>query len=79
MLKMFQNFWNCTTYRKKIVSRRKKENALKTYITKNLELMELKNANSNGCNIVINNPHPIILFFSKILRIELNEGLQSLF
>jgi len=40
--------------------------------------MELKNANPNGCNVVINNLHPMI-FFSKILKIELNKGLQSLF
>jgi len=41
--------------------------------------MALKNANSNVCNVVINNLHPMILFFQKILKIELNKGLQSLF
>jgi len=41
--------------------------------------MELKNTNPNGCNVVINNLHPTILFFQKILKIELNKGLQSLF
>jgi len=40
--------------------------------------MELKNSNSNGCNVVINNTHLIIYFFPKILKIELNKGLQSL-
>jgi len=37
--------------------------------------MELKNANPNGCNVVIKNLHHIILFFQKILKIELNKGL----
>jgi len=41
--------------------------------------MELKNDNSNGCNVVINNLHPMGLFFQKILKIELNKGLQILF
>jgi len=41
--------------------------------------MELKNANPNGCNVVINNLHPMFLFFFKILEIELNKGIQSLF
>jgi len=27
--------------------------------------MKLKNANFNGCNVLINNLHPMILFFSK--------------
>jgi len=27
--------------------------------------MELKNANANGCNVVMNNLHPTILFFSE--------------
>jgi len=39
--------------------------------------MELKNANPNGCNDVINNLQPNF-FFPKILKIELNKGLQSL-
>jgi len=34
--------------------------------------MELKNANSNACNVIIDNLHPMILFFQKILNIELN-------
>jgi len=47
---------------------------LKYYIiVKNL-VMELKNANPNGCNVVSNNLHPIILFSPKILKIELNKG-----
>jgi len=41
--------------------------------------MELENANPNGCNAVIRNLQPMILIFSKILKIELNKGLQSLF
>jgi len=42
--------------------------------------MELKNANPNGYNVVINNLHPMILIFSKILKIELNyKGFQNLF
>jgi len=43
-------------------------------MVKNL-VMELKNANPNGCNAIINNLHPIIFFFSKILKIESNLGL----
>jgi len=38
--------------------------------------MKLKN--SNGFNVLVNNLHPMILFFQKILKIELNKGLQSL-
>jgi len=34
--------------------------------------MELKNANSKGGNVVINNIHPILFYFSKIPKIELN-------
>jgi len=34
--------------------------------------MELKNANSNGCNVIIKNLHPMILFFQKILKIQLH-------
>jgi len=41
--------------------------------------MELKNANPNGFNVVIKNLHLLISFFQKILKIELNKGLQSLF
>jgi len=41
--------------------------------------MELKNANPNGCNVLIKNLHLMFLFFPKILEIELNKGLQSLF
>jgi len=40
--------------------------------------MELKNANPNGCNVVINNVHLIVLLFQKVLKIELNIKLQSL-
>jgi len=40
--------------------------------------MNWKNANPNDCKAVINNLHPMI-FFSKILKIELNKGIQSLF
>jgi len=39
--------------------------------------MELKNASPNGCNVVINNLHPTILFFSKKLKIEINKGFQK--
>jgi len=35
--------------------------------------MEMKNANSNGCIVVINNLHPMFCFFFKILKIELNQ------
>jgi len=35
-----------------------------TKIEKN-SFMELKNANSNGYNLVINNLHPMFLIFSK--------------
>jgi len=49
-----------------------------TKLLRNL-VMELKNVNLNGCNVIINNLHPIILFFQKTLKIKLNEGLQSLF
>jgi len=41
--------------------------------------MELKNANFNGFDVVIKSLHLIFLFFPKILKIELNKGLQSLF
>ncbi len=34
---------------------------------------------SQGCNVVIKNLHLKFLFFQKILKIELNKGLQSLF
>jgi len=40
------------------------ENDFKFKIVKNLD-MELKNANPNGCNVVINNLHPMILLFFK--------------
>jgi len=40
--------------------------------------MELKNAISNGCNVVLNNLHPKFLFVFEILKTDLNEGLQSL-
>jgi len=39
----FQIIWNCTTYRKKIVSRKKVEDDSKYKIVKNL-VIELKNA-----------------------------------
>jgi hypothetical protein len=42
--------------------------------------VELKLANPNGCDIVINNLHLMFLFFFKrILKMEFNTGLQSLF
>jgi len=41
--------------------------------------MELKNANPNDCNVVINNIHPMILFFPKNIEAKVNKGLQSLF
>jgi len=41
--------------------------------------MELKNpnpnSNPNGCNILIRILHLMIIYFFKILKIELNEGL----
>jgi len=39
-----------------------------TKLLKNL-VMELKNANPNGCNVVVNNRHSMILFFSKNIEI----------
>jgi len=44
-------------------------------------IKELKNANLNGCNIVLRNKQSTPNFFliSKIFKIELNKGLQSLF
>jgi len=33
----------------------------------------------NNCNVIINNLHPMIYLFFKILEIELDKGLQSLF
>jgi len=41
--------------------------------------MELDNANLNGGDVVLNNLHPMIIIFSKILKIELNKGLRSSF
>jgi len=42
--------------------------------------MKLTNANPNGCNVVINTVHPIVLFFiNKKKEIEWNKKLQSLF
>jgi len=41
--------------------------------------MELKNANPSGCNVVINNVHPMFLLFFQNIKIELSKGLQSLF
>jgi len=41
--------------------------------------MKLKNVIPNGWNVVINNLHLVFYFFQKILKIELNKGLQSLF
>jgi len=42
--------------------------------------IKLKNANSYDFDVAINNLHPKFLFlFSKILKIELNKGHQSLF
>jgi len=40
--------------------------------------MKLRNSNPNGCNIVIYNLHPMLFFFPKILKFELNKSLQSL-
>jgi len=42
--------------------------------------MKLKNTNPNGHNyVVINNIPIMIIFFQKILKIQWNKGLQSLF
>jgi len=41
--------------------------------------MELKNANFNGFNVVINNLHPTVVFFKELLKIDLNKGIQSYF
>jgi len=30
--------------------------------------MKMKNANPNGCDVVINNLHPMVSFFSKIIE-----------
>jgi len=40
--------------------------------------MELKNANANGCNVVINSLHIAFFIFFKKIETELNKGLQSL-
>jgi len=40
--------------------------------------MDLKNANPNGCNVEVNNLHPMIFYPQKILKIELKKRLQSL-
>jgi len=45
------------------------DNDSKCWIVNNL-FMELKNINPDGWNVVINNLHPMILFFPKILKIE---------
>jgi len=37
--------------------------------------MELKNANPNDCHVLIDNLH-LLFFFPKILKIDLNKGLQ---
>jgi len=42
----------------------KKEKDSKYKIVKNL-VIELKNANLNGYNVVINNLHTLVLFYSK--------------
>jgi len=39
--------------------------------------MELKNVNPNGCNVEINNLLPMLLYFSKILKTELNKRLPK--
>jgi len=36
---------------------------------KNL-IIELKNTNPSGCNVVIKNLHPMILFFQKYLKLS---------
>jgi len=59
MLKKFQIIWNCTTYRSKIVSRKQEKNDVNYKIVKTL-FIELKNANPNGCNVALNNIHPMI-------------------
>jgi len=41
--------------------------------------MELKNANPKGFNFVMDNVHLVFLLFPKILKIELNKGLQVYF
>jgi len=41
--------------------------------------MELRNANSNGGNVVINNVHLMFQFLQKILKFELNKGILSWF
>jgi len=55
-------------------------NDLKYEIAKNL-VTKLKNDNCNSCNVVINNRHLNLWFYfiPKILKIDFNEGLQSLF
>jgi len=41
--------------------------------------MELKNANSNGCNVVIKSLHLMFLIFSKNIENWVKKELQSLF
>ncbi len=50
-----------------VLSKKEVANDSKYKIVKNL-FMELKNANSNGCNVVINNLHLMFLFFSKNIK-----------
>jgi len=60
MLEKIKTIWNCTTYRKKIMSRKKKKMVQNIKLLTKKLIMELKNANYNNCNVVINNLHPII-------------------
>ena len=41
--------------------------------------MELKNAEPNGCDVLIKNQNPKTSNFEQILKIELNKELQSSF
>jgi len=77
-LKNFKSFAIVQTHRNKIVCRKEVENDSNTKFHKNL-VMELNNAKPNGCNVVVDNLHPMVLLFSKILKNELNKGLQSLY
>jgi len=51
----------------KNIKQKEVENDSKHKIVKNL-VIELKNANPIDCNVVINNLHHVILFFSKLFE-----------
>jgi len=78
---MFENFqiiWNYTTYRKN--SKQKEVEIDSKYSILNCWefCYGIEKCQFNGYDVLINNLHPMLLLFSKILKIELNKGLQSI-